>query len=770
MRNLHCSAPRLLRQLLLLSLLMTAPVSAAPSVFLPGAFNGTWGASFPPFIPQILGPIRFNETSEADGIANMDRLGGAGTAAAQCPPLGEKREFYAGTYDYSNGGEFHSCTNGSSLSGVYRDFDGSDSGVIRITSTFPGPQPRWEGTFTSAGNPTGNIRGVYQGGGIATPLARGGAQQPLPPIPDGDPVLSAAPSGFVFRAQGNVVQRQRLEIVNTGGLELDWTAAADTLSGGSWLSVSEQSGSTTAARPSSFVNVMVDPSGLAPGDYYGSVTVRSTPGSDSERLTVVARVLAQGAFVPAEADPGGFLFVHSEPLGAPSQTLALTNGGTRPLTIQVESFFEAGVPEWFGFQPLANSMLSAGDSVTLELTVNSDFTPNVRSGELRITSSPADGGNEAAVTQRLDARLIVPLSADGAALSALTRQQGVCAATQLIPILRRPSLDFSVVAGFPLAIEAEIFDDCGVPLTAGSVTAEFSNGDPQLVMEPLRDGRWVASWAPLRESAAANITVRATDPQQAGIEGTLEVTGAIPETAATPILAAQPLSAISFARDQPVSLGSYVALFGTGLAGTLTQFENLPLPDTLEQTSVFLGGNSIPLLFVSAGQVNGIIPFDLPTGQHSMLIQRGATLSAPLRVTIAESQPALFSKNSTGGGQGLIERVSGDGSRSLAEPGTPARPGDVLVIYATGLGAVSGNVNVADASPSSPLAETLEPVTILVGEVAANVSFAGLTPGFAGLYQVNAALPAGAATGDAIPIVASVGETTSPAVTIAVSR
>jgi uncharacterized protein (TIGR03437 family) len=66
------------------------------------------------------------------------------------------------------------------------------------------------------------------------------------------------------------------------------------------------------------------------------------------------------------------------------------------------------------------------------------------------------------------------------------------------------------------------------------------------------------------------------------------------------------------------------------------------------------------------------------------------------------------------------------------------------------------------------LAETLEPVTILVGEVAANVSFAGLTPGFAGLYQVNAALPGGAPVGDAVPIVASVGETTSPQVTIAI--
>ena len=98
------------------------------------------------------------------------------------------------------------------------------------------------------------------------------------------------------------------------------------------------------------------------------------------------------------------------------------------------------------------------------------------------------------------------------------------------------------MVGFPLAIEAEIFDDCGVPLTAGSVTAEFSNGDPQLALEPLRDGRWVASWAPVREAAAANVTLRAMDVQQPGVEGTLKITGSIPETAATPILAALSLS------------------------------------------------------------------------------------------------------------------------------------------------------------------------------------------------------------------------------------
>lgn len=756
------------RQLVVLVALIAAPAPAADSVFVEGAFTGTWGASFPPFLPQVIGPINFRSSSDATGIQMMDALNGAGTAAARCPSANEKREFYVGDYDYSEPGEFAGCTNGSIFFGVFRDIIDMDSGTFTINGTFPGATPRWTGTFTVDGT-TAAIHGVYQGGGIATPLARVGTQQP-PPVPEGDPILSTSRPGLVFFAQGAVVQRQSFEIVNTGGQELNWTAVAETLSGGSWLSVSPDNGSTTASRGSSFVDVAVDPTGLAPGDYYGSVTVSSASGNDSQRLTVVTRVSAADAFLPAEADPEGFLFVHTSPSGAPSQTVVVTNPGARPLQLEIESFFGAGVPEWFGFQAPAQNRLAGGDSMMVEIDVTSDFTPAVRSGELRITSRPADGGGEPAATQRLDARLLVPRAA-GAALSGLARRQGACAPTQFVPVLRRPSLDFSIVAGFPLVIEAEIFDDCGMPFTSGSVTAEFSNGDPLLALEPLRDGRWVATWAPLREATAANITLRATDAQRPGIEGTLEITGAIPETAATPILAALPLSAVSFARDQPVSLGAYAALFGSQLAGALTVADRLPLPDTLDQTSVFIGGTPMPLLFASGGQINGIVPFDLTSGRlHSLLVQRGVTLSAPLQVLIVEAQPALFSKNSSGSGQGLIERVSSDGSRSVAEAGTPARPGDVLVIYASGLGPVSGEVNAADASPTSPLAETLEPVTILVGGIQVAVSFAGLTPGFAGLYQVNAALPAGAPVGDAVPIVASVGEATSPPVTIAVGR
>lgn len=161
-----------------LCLCWSVPAAADNSVFVDGAFNGRWGASFPPFIPQIIGPINFQQLADADGIAGMERVR-PGSVVDLCPLESEKREFYGGDYDYQRRGEVFGCTNGETLRGVYLDFDQTDRGSIRITVTFPDASPpRWEGTFTNIDNETGDMHGLYQGEGIATPLARVGDEQP----------------------------------------------------------------------------------------------------------------------------------------------------------------------------------------------------------------------------------------------------------------------------------------------------------------------------------------------------------------------------------------------------------------------------------------------------------------------------------------------------------------------------------------------------------------------------------------------------------------
>ena len=88
---------------------------------------------------------------------------------------------------------------------------------------------------------------------------------------------------------------------------------------------------------------------------------------------------------------------------------------------------------------------------------------------------------------------------------------------------------------------------------------------------------------------------------------------------------------------------------------------------------------------------------------------------------------------------------------NLIGPGNPAHAGDVITIYCTGLGAVSPAVGDGAVTPDAPLTNTVNGVTVTIGGQQAAVMFAGLTPGFAGLYQINATVPDGVSPGDQVP-------------------
>ena len=103
----------------------------------------------------------------------------------------------------------------------------------------------------------------------------------------------------------------------------------------------------------------------------------------------------------------------------------------------------------------------------------------------------------------------------------------------------------------------------------------------------------------------------------------------------------------------------------------------------------------------------------------------------------------------------------------MAEPRTPALRGETIVVYCAGLGSVKPPVAPGSPAPT-PAAVTENPVELTIGGKKAQVIFAGLTPGLAGLYQINAVVPADATTGDAVPVVIQVAGASSQPVTMAV--
>ena len=118
-------------------------------------------------------------------------------------------------------------------------------------------------------------------------------------------------------------------------------------------------------------------------------------------------------------------------------------------------------------------------------------------------------------------------------------------------------------------------------------------------------------------------------------------------------------------------------------------------------------------------------------------------------------------------GNGVL-RALADGNQRLADAANAAGAGEVLVIYCNGLGLTNPAVTAGGAAPFSPLAVTANPVAVTIGGQLAAVAFAALAPGFTGLDQINAIVPAGIPPSGAAPVALIVAGQSSVSVTMGI--
>ncbi len=245
------------------------------------------------------------------------------------------------------------------------------------------------------------------------------------------------------------------------------------------------------------------------------------------------------------------------------------------------------------------------------------------------------------------------------------------------------------------------------------------------------------------------------------------------------------LNAASF--TTPVAPGALLSIFGTNLATNLASADTIPLSTSLSGVTVQFvqGSNSYaaPLLFVYQGdptknapaQINAQLPWEIdPNGPAvTVSVTNGAT-SNSATVPVSALAPGVFASN------GLAIAVNNaDGTLAWAAGAVPgvtthaAKAGDVLVIYATGLGAVSSSIPDGQA-PSyfdNQLRNTNTNPTVLVGGVQAQLIYSVLSPQFVGVNQLAIFVPNGVAPGNNVSLQIKEGGNTSPAsATIAISQ
>jgi len=206
------------------------------------------------------------------------------------------------------------------------------------------------------------------------------------------------------------------------------------------------------------------------------------------------------------------------------------------------------------------------------------------------------------------------------------------------------------------------------------------------------------------------------------------------------------------APNDQVSPGEIVSIFGRNfLAAGSANAGAAPLPTQLgpQNTTITACGHAFPLYSVFPGQINAQIPLECSAvGVMTATVTVGGQTGTQLFL-LAPASPGIFTLDVTGTGDGVIAHAD----NSLVSAAKPASAGEEVVIYATGLGATIPAFVTGTAANHANT--TVLPVRVTIGGKVAAVTYAGLTQGWVGLYQVNAIVPSGL-TGSQ-PVVITVG-------------
>jgi uncharacterized protein (TIGR03437 family) len=190
----------------------------------------------------------------------------------------------------------------------------------------------------------------------------------------------------------------------------------------------------------------------------------------------------------------------------------------------------------------------------------------------------------------------------------------------------------------------------------------------------------------------------------------------------------------------PFAPGSIVTIFGAdlsfGTAGIPADSQSNALPDFLADVRVYVNNLTSPLIYVCPTQINFVVPGNLLAGNVSVRVVRQGVTGPEVTITLANAAPRLFA---TEAGYAIVQHGA---DYSVVTPDAPAQPGEVIVVYATGLGRTAPEPATFEI-PRYPglLVNSLQLFLDGIQVSTDRIFYAGLTPGSAGVYQINLTLP-----------------------------
>jgi uncharacterized protein (TIGR03437 family) len=228
-----------------------------------------------------------------------------------------------------------------------------------------------------------------------------------------------------------------------------------------------------------------------------------------------------------------------------------------------------------------------------------------------------------------------------------------------------------------------------------------------------------------------------------------------------------------------VAQGSFFTVWGSSLAPSSSGLTNFPRPVSVGGVKVTFtpvaggAGTDTYLIYVGTGQINALLPSTVPVGSYNVTVTNG-TVSSPFLTQVVASKVGLFTQDQSGTGLAVVfnyisqsendvnRLTTGNYNGSLS---SPAKPGQTLIAWGTGIGPYQAGDNTAGISHDFSTSET---ITAIVGGVSIPVAFAGLN-GYAGEDQINFTLPANVPTGCSVTLQISVADVLSAPTSISIA-